>query len=719
VSYHCGTSRPGSTPRHAHEREDGILGIDRLNRKRFAIRYWLAVLMLLLAGVAASVFVVPSLIVAAYEGRSIGLLNRLIGGQDQNPADAYLDLWSRLWPRAALAFVVLAAALFLLIHFRQRIRATVADIAASIPRTAPSQVPLLGLSLGLAVGALEGFLVDGFRLFGHDARGDVSRHVIWMAPVASGLLFGAIGVALWPLARRWPRLVSVPVLLVVLGTPAIFGLTRSLGQGIMTWAAWVLSLGIAVFLARAAARRAERAHRLMGRATRGLALWTVATACIVFALDPLRTAIGLARLPEAHAGPNIILLILDTVRASSLSLHGYDRPTSPVLERLAQQSVVFDGAIATSSWTLPSHASMFTGRFNRDLQTTWHEPLDGTHPTLAEVLRDNGYETAAFVGNLVYTSRETGLLRGFLRRHDQPVTAAAAAKNSWLVRRLVEKAMKSSGNERSLLRKRAGVVTRAFLAWLDARDDARPFFVFLNYFDAHDPYTLPAGASARFAPDGARYWLGSDGTIYSPGELANLRDTYDDAILSLDAHLGTLFDELERRGTLENTILVIASDHGEQFGERAPHLVMHGNTLSLPSVHVPLLMHHPGTVPAGLRVPGWVSLADLPATLLDLAGLPARLPGTSLAAHWRTPDAVTRPPISELDPNWHSVRTGQVRSVLSGSLHYLSNENGTEELYDVITDPWERKDLSTQEGWRALPLRATLESVLGARQPDQ
>ncbi len=129
-----------------------------------------------------------------------------------------------------------------------------------------------------------------------------------------------------------------------------------------------------------------------------------------------------AALPPAPAGArNVLLIVWDTVRAGNLSLYGYERPTTPNLERLAGRGVRFDLAFSTSSWTLPAHASLFTGRWPHELGVDWKSPLRDDVPTLAEYLAAHGYDTAGFAANLDYCTRETGLARGFAHYEDFPI----------------------------------------------------------------------------------------------------------------------------------------------------------------------------------------------------------------------------------------------------------------------------------------------------------
>src|SRR5262249_43485980 len=126
--------------------------------------------------------------------------------------------------------------------------------------------------------------------------------------------------------------------------------------------------------------------------------------------------------PPAPAARNVLLLVWDTVRAQNLSLHGYSRRTTPNLQRLAARGVQFRHAFATAPWTLPSHASLFTGRWPHELSANWKTPLDEQVPTLAGRLSSRGYDTAGFVANLDFCSRETGLGRGFVHYEDYPLS---------------------------------------------------------------------------------------------------------------------------------------------------------------------------------------------------------------------------------------------------------------------------------------------------------
>ncbi len=194
--------------------------------------------------------------------------------------------------------------------------------------------------------------------------------------------------------------------------------------------------------------------------------------------------------------------MLDTVRAKNLNVYGYNRPTSPNLSELAKRGARFDHARTAAAWTLPSHASMFTGRWAYELSTRLDRPLDGVYPTLAEYLRDHGYDTAGFAANTIFCTTWFGLDRGFLHYEDVAITPLEMLRSSHLGRCLTRKIFPSAScRDRPnayFNRKDAATINRDFLAWLSRRPKGRPFFAFLNYYDAHDPYLIPEEATSHF-----------------------------------------------------------------------------------------------------------------------------------------------------------------------------------------------------------------------------
>jgi len=568
---------------------------------------------------------------------------------------------------------------------------------------------LTGVWLALLVGCLD-VVVVGVHKYVLSEFVHRSPHVVWMAPIADLVMFVPPAAVLALLAARWPRLLSFRTGVFFLGFPAALSLLVDLlYQRIHPVALLALALGIAVQLARFADTGRDRFRRVVRRTTVVMAALVLLAGVSVGGARALTERAALARLPAARAGvPNVLLLILDTVRSASMELYGYGRGTTPQLERFAERAVVFDNAIAPASWTLPSHASMFTGREPRELSAGWLTALDDAAPTVAEVLRQHGYATAGFVANLTYATAETGLNRGFIRYSDYQISPGQIFMQSSLGRFLAGRRAfrRLVGTDQLVGRRDADQVNQDFLGWLDG-NGPRPFFAFLNYFDAHDPYLPP--------DEFFRKLTGHD----RPGRLSPLRrltvdqrrkglrsadlsleiDSYDAAIAYLDDSIGRLLDELERRGVLDQTVVVIASDHGEEFGEHG--LYFHGNSLYLPSLHVPLLISYPGG-PRGVRVRESVSLQDLARTVVDLAGVAgdSGLGGQSLVGLWGSGDSAQAWPVySQLQkgirlPEWYPVSGGDMASVMAGGVHYIRNGDGREELFDVRIDPWERSNLA-------------------------
>ena len=557
--------------------------------------------------------------------------------------------------------------------------------------------------------------------------------VVWMAPLANAAFYAIPGFALFLIAWRWPRLVTLRRAALPFTFLGFFGLLMTLPFRLSEWAAALLAAGLAVQTAHVIAAHPQRFRALVRRTLAWMVALIVGLGLGLQGWQALTERRALATLPPASPNaPNVLLIVLDTVRAQSLSLYGYARPTTPQLERLARSGVRFERAIAPAPWTLPSHASMFTGYFPSALSVDWQIPLDATHPTLAEVLRAHGYHTAGFVANMIYCSVESGLNRGFIRYEDYPVLPGEILVSSSLGRRLVQnKKFRRIVNYMEEHRKSAADVNRSFLRWL-SRHDRRPFFAFLNYMDAHDPYRPPKPFDRMFGP---KKWRGAARQAWPqtgvPPEIQARLDAYESSIAYLDQQVVLLVAELQQRGVLENTLVIITSDHGEEFREH--EMKSHGNSLYLTALHVPLLIIFPHRVPEGWSVREPVSLRDLPATVLDLLQLEGgtQFPGRSLVRLWdrtRGPGRPSTDPIlSEVtrrygEPIWYPVSSGDLKSLVVGRYHYIvitrvRDMREEEELYDVERDPFELSDLARAEGGRRdlAGFRNSLWAVLAGR----
>jgi arylsulfatase A-like enzyme len=606
---------------------------------------------------------------------------------------------------------------------------------ARVPfRPGPATVVRWAIWFGMIAGTLElaAFLLKCLYL---DPRNfNVSRQFPWMYPLAGILVVGGPGLVLAVVELVRPGRVRSSGVLFVFQFLTFLGILFRCP--IYTAVCVLLAAGLAFQLAPWVAQRAARFDLMVRRSQVVLAGLLLATFAVCNTGGFWAEQRALDHLPQSLRGaPNVLLIVLDTVRAESLSLYGYPRPTTPNLERLATRGVRFNRAFATAPWTAPSHAGMFTGRWPHELSVAWNRPLDATSATLAEFLATRGYATAGFVANTIYCSYETGLDRGFAHYEDYDVSLRAVLSCSALVERTVNfldrhpaiaAAIGLGGTEprSSSARKSAARINRDFLTWLDRheqRGGGRPFFAFLNYFDAHHPYfppradgESPGGEGRPFgrepeSPADVRLiknWWEVDKQRLGPGDVALARDAYDRCIASLDRQLGRLFDVLERRGVLCETLVVVTADHGEHFGEQG--LFGHGCSVYLPELHVPLLIRPPGggaTAMPGRVVEEPVSLRNLAVTIASALGpsvaAASPFPGRSLLA-----GPLDEPVLCELaappecDPNHGAspVCRGPLVSLVDRGYQYIRNGDGREELYDLGNDRGARHNLAGAAG---------------------
>jgi arylsulfatase A-like enzyme len=386
-------------------------------------------------------------------------------------------------------------------------------------------------------------------------------------------------------------------------------------------------------LAAGLARAARRASWLQGAA--GTAVLTL-LGLVISARPLLDRADGTRRLPPegyaqsavrvpgADQRPSVFLLVLDTVRADHLSVYGYGRDTTPELTRMVRErdnAQVYTRAFANGTWTVPSHASLFTGRLPSEHGA--HFALDGSVrygfgvrdevPTLAEVMKASGYATLGGYANHWLRSVQ-GLSRGFERwlrsveRDPLPFVGEALRERflpgvCWGV---------TKGGAR------ADEVNATLLSVVEPwSQGSNPLFVFANYGDAHGPYAPPSGFRGRFAPSGPQERAEHLSLAHSRERLQELEARYDEEIAYLDHELGRLFADLDRRGLLEESWVFVTSDHGEAFGEHG--ILEHGTTVYDEVTRIPLIVFPP----RGERLApetGPVSLVDVAATIAAIGG---------------------------------------------------------------------------------------------------
>ena len=356
---------------------------------------------------------------------------------------------------------------------------------------------------------------------------------------------------------------------------------------------------------------------------------------------------------RSAARPNIILITLDTTRADRMGFLGSDRGLTPNLDELAKRSVVFTRAYAQVPLTTPSHAALLTGtypQFNhvKDLGM----PLRPDLPYLPDLLHKTGYHTAAFVGSCILDPKGTAI--GFDRGFD-------AYSANFHSRKPGEDRYKS-------VERRAEDVADQALGWI-SRHQKGPFFVWMHFYDAHDPYDPPPPFKEKYA--------------IAP---------YDGEIAYTDSIVGSFIEVLQKHGLYQDAVIAIAADHGEAFGEHGEE--RHGMFLYDETIHVPLLIKLPAAKYAGKRVEDRVALADVAPSLLEAAGVkvPQEMQAKSLlslvkeaktaAGQNTTPE---RSIYSETDYAHRSFGWAELKSWRTGK--YLYVQAPKRELYDVAVDP--------------------------------
>jgi arylsulfatase A-like enzyme len=594
-------------------------------------------------------------------------------------------------------------------------------------------------------GVITGFLELGVLLLRNYQTGGVAlgklqmnRHFTWMVPVSNGMIFLAAGLALGVLGFFCPRATARlrPHVLCFMGFLPLFLMI----PGLLVTAPVALAGGFALVVGR---RIAIHSH-WFGRGVRS------SLPCFLVGLASLSAWVSGKNLVTSEwarfglSAPdlkptNVLLIVMDTVRAASLSLQGYERDTTPNLVRLARRAIRFEHARAPAPWTLPSHASMFTGRWPHDLKVGETIPLDSTYPTLAEFLSSRGFATAGFVGNAFFCNAWYGLGRGFEHYEDFYGDEVVVSLSETLhCSRLGHGLLVMTGHPLLANRRRkdAARVNRDFLNWLST-ERGRPFFAFLNYFDAHAPFVPPDGFESRFgrrrksAADLATLMAWNERTRdqISQEDAAMAGDAYDDCIAYIDQEVGKLIDDLDSRGLLDRTLVIITSDHGESMGEHG--FFGHGKSLYNPEVHVPLLIIPPGGLSSGKSVREPVSLRDLAATVVDLldAKKDSPFPGQSLVRFWspRSPatDLPSEPVLAEVSL-WQAVSKnlkippawrGPMSSLVAEGETYIRNADQSEELFEVYDDPAQANNLAGSPD--AMPVLSRLRASLNSLCPER
>jgi arylsulfatase A-like enzyme len=615
----------------------------------------------------------------------------------------------------------------------------------TLPGVGAGAVILIGTWIGLIAGFGDvGFLVIARGLIFPDFY-HLGVDFPWIIPsgVMVTVLVPALLIALFARIRGSVRL-GVPVLLLSL----VGFLDLCARLRLELWATLIISLAMAIQSVRLVRSRRAGFLQLVRRTVGWLVAILVGIMFVTHGGRVWSEYRQQATLPRAAGDQNVLLIIWDTVRAANTSMHGYRRLTTPNLLRLASRGVRFDRAFAASSWTLPSHASMLTGRWPHELRVGWKTPVRDGVPTLAEYLASHGYATAGFVANLDYCSRETGLARGFAHYEDFSYSVLDTFNRYIALGRRIDSSSwtstidawveKQTRHWYDLIprsrehQKNADAINDAFLRWQGKQPrKGRPFFAFLNYNDAHSPYEVPDKSIPGFGlrPRSSRErqtlegFVMTDKTKLSIDDVQMATDVYDDCIAYLDRRLGLLLDELSRRGVLENTLVIVTSDHGEHLGDHG--LFFHGCSLYRQLVQVPFVMVGKTGIPVGRTVAEPVSLCDLPATVVDLLGLGPDHPfaGRSVARYWQPRDqggarVVADPLLMEttkpellMNGGREPAAKGTMKGVVAGGMHYIQMADGSEELYNINSDVDEKVNLANDVS--VSPVLLQLRNLLG------
>lgn len=480
----------------------------------------------------------------------------------------------------------------------------------------------------------------------------------------------------------------------------------------------------------------------------------VAGATALYLVTPTGGPRGASGEVTAHDGPNVLIILWDTTRADKMSLHGFEKATTPSIDRFAQEAVVFERAISPAMWTPPSHASLFTGfaptHHGVEATNKW---LDDHHITLAEWLGEHGYDTYSFSAN-PFVSKDTNLTQGF-DKAENPFAGEwkAAARKATRGKFIpgdastdISPAWKPQPGQQAsglahAFKEAAGVAHSALVAWLTGRvEQEKPWFAFINMMEVHIPRVPSLEArKAVMTEDQIQTSLKTDVAqinllahtfgkkLYTPDEIAAINGTYEAALIDMDKETGELLADLRARGMLENTIVILTADHGENLGDHG--MFGHKYNVYDTLLHVPLMIWFPPKLKPQ-RVSTVVSNLHLYTTILDLVGLAP--PDTAMEANGSILNPTRADPaFSELNETTPiSIKRVAATYGLDDASKYMRSFKAVEvdgwklirasdnahELYNLRTDPLESENLFAAEPTRAADLSARIDGWLQAVQ---
>ncbi|MCC6712333.1 MAG: sulfatase-like hydrolase/transferase [Candidatus Dadabacteria bacterium] len=560
------------------------------------------------------------------------------------------------------------------------------------PGSAPAAISI-GVFIGVTM-LLVSLNYDLFNTWGRSYAWELAAFLAVSAAIGALVYFAAAGIARLAqgaaignfLALFLPVL-SIEIMLAV--WLARFG----------RYTGYELSLGffIALFLTLAVSMKLVRTKMDPAFPLVMLAVCALLVSPAAFLLTRESYEAEASRVEETtdHDVSHVILITIDTLRKDSLSAYGSERVETPTIDGFASDGELFENAYSSSSWTLPSFASMMTG-----LPVTVHKTaradsmLPDEFMTIAERLRDSGYYTAAIVDNF-FLHPEFNMNQGFLEYNYYPKRQKAI--NSFgvtVVNQVFPELLKHYTSTKDL--------TDVSLKWLGENRD-RDFFLWLHYYDPHIPYAPPREYISKDAvkDDGIGYVFESARNIrsghFSPNEAKRkwIRELYDAEVRYVDHELGRFIAALRQYGIYDDALIIVTSDHGEEFWDHGGY--EHGHTLYNEVIGVPLIIKLPG-MKSGERRAEEVSTRSIPATVLDVVGV--EYGSDSMMAESLTPlldespAAYSKPPITSTGVLYYEDK----ESVVFGSSKFIrSIVTGQEELYDLSKDPGERNRLPLAE----------------------
>ena len=431
--------------------------------------------------------------------------------------------------------------------------------------------------------------------------------------------------------------------------------------------------------------------------------------------------------------PNVVLLVMDACRADHLSCYGYERPTTPNIDRIAANGTLYENAISPAVWTVPSHASMFTGMYlsghglyGRNLK------LRSDIPTIATYLKRNGYKTAAFTANTLI-GEPTGLSRGYDELYDMRHIVADDAKWKSKLNSLYRKLYFADPESKIGYDRGAWRLNREMKKWVDGQvkgGGKRPFFIFANYMETHLPYVPSKESRSKFlTPEQEARWRTvnqnpwqyiSKNVTMDSEDFQILKSLYDAQLSYLDEKIGEIYDFLHEKGLLKNTLFIVTSDHGENLGDH--NLMDHQYCVYDTLARVPLVVNYPASN-QGIKISSQVQSLDILPTVIDLLNQDEDPDLKNIQGQSLVPDKIEAKPreftVTEyLAPQLHSFRreaiqyednlTKKLRAIRTLEHKFIASSDGQNELYDLRNDPQESRNLIHEDAQLAAQMEARL-----------